>query len=483
MLAAFGLLAAACDGKSTTSKISTDKSETKPTHEPDAWELDSQHDVISQRDVLHLRKTIETNSQNHMKVAIDLTCPTLGTISASVIAVDTELLWSQSTNDFVAQGFLGAAGIASNPLSTQIQWRIGKSAHNGEAGRQKYSNEIIVTKFFKPSATEIWNGSLAVAFETVHGPIGVEQSIDTPNAHEFALRCQAIDPTPSASETTDLNHVVLGVAFDLNAHCMRPDRLGKPQGALVIGAVAGGAADRAGIRAGDIILKIGVTNIGEPRQVREASGKAKPGDSIDVLVIRDKKEMIVGVEFMAVDAAALPDNQFRQTTQFSDNVIEPALRKELLAMAESDQRVRQPGRFDASAAKGIDAKNLIRLKEIIKQFGWPTIAMVGGDGANAASLLVSHADMDPDFQRSVFSMMEPLVKSCEVRPLQVAYIYDRTHVPQRYGTAGTCQRAGVWVADPIEDAQHVDLRRTEVGIPSMADSAVALNKMCTVEAP
>ncbi|WP_027864322.1 DUF6624 domain-containing protein [Massilia alkalitolerans] len=86
-----------------------------------------------------------------------------------------------------------------------------------------------------------------------------------------------------------------------------------------------------------------------------------------------------------------------------------ALRDELLKMAASDQEVRQLARKgDVSRWAAVDDANRSRLKEIVAQHGWPTVAMVGQDGATAAWLIAQHADRDQAFQREVLALMEPL---------------------------------------------------------------------------
>jgi hypothetical protein len=449
------LLITACGGKPVPGT-----SVGQPQSQSDPWSIGTQRDVISQRDTLHLHDTVDATAASGTKLEVDLTCPVLGTISGDVVAVDSELIWT-----------------AYFP-STNVRWRIGKTAHSAAVQQHKYSNEIIIEKLFVPTKTESWNGSIAFAFDTTHGPVAVEESIDTPNAQEFAQRCQAISPVVAPPTTVDLNRVVLGVGYDSAGFCDIPTQSGQGRGVLVYTVRVGGAADRAGIRAGDVILKVGQVNIGRTKDLPSAMMAVRPGSTVEVRILRKRVERVISVQFLAVDAAILVDNQPAQNTEFSASVDSPALRKELLMMGEARLKSRQVGHADAATIRGVDEQNLARLKTIVKQFGWPTIAMVGADASNVASIIAVNADTDRDFQRASFSLMEPLAKNCEVRPLDFAYIYDRTHSPQRYGTAGQCQRAGLWVADPIEDAGNVDQRREKLGIPAMADRASDLNGLC-----
>ena len=81
--------------------------------------------------------------------------------------------------------------------------------------------------------------------------------------------------------------------------------------------------------------------------------------------------------------------------------VDKELRRELLAMAAEDQRIRHlvDEHTEASGKipddlipewTRIDAANTARLAEIVAEHGWPTRSLVGDDGANAAWLLAQH---------------------------------------------------------------------------------------------
>lgn len=145
-----------------------------------------------------------------------------------------------------------------------------------------------------------------------------------------------------------------------------------------------------------------------------------------------------------------------------ENRRDEGLRKELLEMQRIDQEARRAR--DSVAMRSADGGNTKRLKEIVAKQGWPTISSVGEDGALAAWLLAQHADADPSFQIEVLRLMEPLVGKNEASGKQFAYLYDRTHKPQRYGTQGACTGPRTWTAREIDDPAMVDVRRVAVGL-------------------
>jgi len=150
------------------------------------------------------------------------------------------------------------------------------------------------------------------------------------------------------------------------------------------------------------------------------------------------------------------------------------LRQELLRRMQADQEARKPF-LSHSAFKRlneIDHDNTERMKEIIKHFGWPGKSLVGTDGANAAWLLVQHADHDLPFQKECLVLLRSAVNKGEATGQQLAYLTDRVLVGEKkkqvYGTQFRMVN-GKLEPCPIEDETNVDKRRKESGLSSLAD--------------
>ena len=161
-----------------------------------------------------------------------------------------------------------------------------------------------------------------------------------------------------------------------------------------------------------------------------------------------------------------------------------ALRHELLAMCEVDQKVRQSFGSHMSAEtvaemQAVDAKHTSRMRAIVAKHGWPGRSLVGDDGAHAAWLLVQHADSA--FMAQCLSLMERAVAAGEAFGKDYVYLLDRVRMqqgkPQIYGTQFTFAVDGQLVLHPIEDAEHVDERRRAVGLPSMAEQERVIHEV------
>jgi serine protease Do len=76
--------------------------------------------------------------------------------------------------------------------------------------------------------------------------------------------------------------------------------LSRPGGALVNGVLNGGAADKAGIRAGDVIMEVDGKEVVESSDLPPIVGAMAPGADINVKLVRDGKPKTIVVKLMAL---------------------------------------------------------------------------------------------------------------------------------------------------------------------------------------
>lgn len=164
------------------------------------------------------------------------------------------------------------------------------------------------------------------------------------------------------------------------------------------------------------------------------------------------------------------------TTVSSDD-----LRTELIAMAEEDQRVREELAADGLLYRGyhprmqaVHDQNASRLQQILDEHGWPNRSMVGEQAAEAAWLVVQHAIGHPDLQRRCLLLLKQAAATGESSPVQAALLEDRIRAfgvrRQLYGTQFDWDDNGQMSPLPIEDPDHVDERRRELGLPPLAET-------------
>lgn len=123
------------------------------------------------------------------------------------------------------------------------------------------------------------------------------------------------------------------------------------------------------------------------------------------------------------------------------------------------------------------AKHVVRLREIIAEYGWPGSALVGVKGGGAAWTIAQHGD--PEFLAWTLPMMYEAVKRRELEEALYGTSLDRVLINQGkkqiYGTQfDTDPATGKCEPKPVEDPEHLDDRRIRAGMAPIAEYAKML---------
>ncbi|MCH8543230.1 MAG: hypothetical protein LAT61_06660 [Alcanivorax sp.] len=158
-----------------------------------------------------------------------------------------------------------------------------------------------------------------------------------------------------------------------------------------------------------------------------------------------------------------------------------SLADELVGMMKEDQQVLQqlfdsgelPSESYHPRMKALHEKHASRLKEIIRNNGWPGMSLVGEDAAKAAWLIAQHSVSDFVFMAECASLLEDAVAAGDVAGWQLAFLQDRVCTlsgrPQCYGTQFDIDAEGWPIPFPIEDGDTVNERRARLGLNSLEE--------------
>jgi hypothetical protein len=161
----------------------------------------------------------------------------------------------------------------------------------------------------------------------------------------------------------------------------------------------------------------------------------------------------------------------------------PLLAAEIEAMETADQEVRNRWIQSQDAAHQqemaeVDAKNEARIKEIIREHGWPSADLVGQRAVHAAWVLVQHAS--PALLKACLPGMKAAADRGELPWSTVALSIDRDLMhdgkKQLYGSQVYSGTAREVVLYPVEDEAHLDERRANVGLGPIAEYKAELLK-------
>jgi len=152
--------------------------------------------------------------------------------------------------------------------------------------------------------------------------------------------------------------------------------------------------------------------------------------------------------------------------------INEKLREELIEMMDEDQRTGKAHDWK-NYFEVVRKRNTERLKEIIKEYGWPGFSLVGKDGSRAAWLLVQHSDHDLEFQKQTLELLKKAVEKGDASKRNLAYLTDRVRrhsgEPQLFGTQFEQKENGEWGPQPIEDPENLEKRRKEFGLEPFSE--------------
>jgi hypothetical protein len=155
---------------------------------------------------------------------------------------------------------------------------------------------------------------------------------------------------------------------------------------------------------------------------------------------------------------------------------DPVYMERLQVMSDADQDARKMLNSELNIDSvwriihKVDAANLIDLKQLIDERGFPTLSKVGYKCCNLASLIAQH--QPPEFLHWYLEQAKAAADSGDFDLTWIAYMTDRDleHYgkPQLYGTQFHDQD-GITALSPIEDIEHLAERRKQANLGSIED--------------
>ena len=195
------------------------------------------------------------------------------------------------------------------------------------------------------------------------------------------------------------------------------------------------------------------------------------------------KRILLGLAVLALVGCATPapaPTPEPTASTAAPIVFNQELHDELIAMFDRDQA----GRLGGEDNEG-DQRRTERLGEIVDEFGWPGLSLVGKDGEDAAWTIAQHSDLDPEDQARFLEELRSAFERGEASPGNLAYLEDRVAVaqgkPQLYGTQVGCGPDGPVAATPIRDEAGVEQRRKDAGLDPLADYLEEMAGICAEE--
>ena len=177
----------------------------------------------------------------------------------------------------------------------------GRSINALEANASKGSYPI--ESFIQTDAAVNPGNSGGALVNTTGELIGINSAI-TSNTGSYAGYSFAVPVNIVKKVMADLlefgtvQRAFIGVSIrEIDNKLAEEKNLNLYQGVYVAGLTEGGAADIAGVKEGDIITKIGEAKVNSSPELQEQVSKYRPGDKVNVTVIREGKEKVMALMF------------------------------------------------------------------------------------------------------------------------------------------------------------------------------------------
>lgn len=138
-----------------------------------------------------------------------------------------------------------------------------------------------------------------------------------------------------------------------------------------------------------------------------------------------------------------------------------------------------------SDMEALHIKHANALSLIIEQIGYPSISLVGTQGANAAWIIIQHAISLPQFMKDCFTLLKLAVSKKDANPLHLAYLEDRIATfegrPQSYGTAFDWDEEGILSPLPYDSIDKLNERRKALGLNSLQEQTQIMREQAKLE--
>ncbi|MFL5755931.1 MAG: S1C family serine protease [Chloroflexota bacterium] len=131
--------------------------------------------------------------------------------------------------------------------------------------------------------------------------IGISVAYIPPSASAVSIGFAIPAPTVTDTiqqliETGHVRHAFMGIEpATLDPETAQAYKLSVDQGAVILDVVSGGPAEKAGLKAGDVVTKFGDATIASAEDLLAALRKASPGDKVSVTYIRNGKDQTADV--------------------------------------------------------------------------------------------------------------------------------------------------------------------------------------------
>lgn len=227
-----------------------------------------------------------------------------------VDAKDLPTLSYGNSDDVRVGQWVLAVGNPMNLTSTVTAGIVSAKGRNINILQGDQSRDILPIESFIQTDAAVNPGNSGGALVDASGNlIGINSAIASTTGaytgYSFAVPSNLVRKVAAdLMEFGSVQRAFIGVSIgDIDQAMAQELGLAKPQGVYVRGLTEGGAAEDAGMKTGDVIVKVGNMDVNNVPQLQEQVGKFSPGDRVTVSVMRNGREQVIDMELRGREGA------------------------------------------------------------------------------------------------------------------------------------------------------------------------------------
>jgi len=212
------------------------------------------------------------------------------------------LSYANSDDVRVGQWVL-AVGNPMNLTSTVTAGIVSAKARNINILQYDPGRDVFpIESFIQTDAAVNPGNSGGALVDASGGLIGINSAIASTTGaytgYSFAIPANIVRKVAAdLMEFGSVQRAYLGVSIaDIGPDQAKEIGLDRPKGVYVKGLSQGGAAESAGMKAGDVIVKVGNIAVDNVPQLQEQVGKFRPGDAVAITVLRGGREQVMDMK-------------------------------------------------------------------------------------------------------------------------------------------------------------------------------------------
>lgn len=323
---------------------------------------------------------VTLNDKRSFKAKLVGTDPSTDIALLKVDAKDLPFVKFGDSDNLKVGEWVLAVGNPFNLTSTVTAGIVSAKARNlGIIGTDRYgrrTEKLSIESFIQTDAA-INSGNSGGALVNTSGElVGINTAIASQTGsyagYGFAVPTSIVQKVVTdIREHGVVQRALLGVSIgDITTEIAKEKDLKTLNGALVADVVSGGAADKAGVKADDVINEINGVKVNSTAELQEQVGRYRPGDKITIGLVRNNKQMRVNANLTNAEGTmdVVSTNKFQQDLGVQLKPITDTVKEALgidagLEVVSSAGKFREQGINQGYIILKINNKNMASVKD------------------------------------------------------------------------------------------------------------------------